>query len=48
MKICEIILGHYEMWHHHRELAYAMNNGRHTAMPPTYPFRCDTLAMYLQ
>ena len=37
----------YEMWHHPRELAYALSNARHTAdRPPTYPFRTDTLAQY--
>lgn len=38
---------HFEMWHHPRELAYAVSNARHTTTPPpTYSFRCDTLAMY--
>lgn len=38
---------YYEMWHHPRELAYAVSSKRRTATPPpTYPFRCDTLAMY--
>jgi len=38
---------HYEKWHHPRELAYAVSNGRYTATPPpTHPFSCDTLALY--
>ena len=38
---------HYELWHHPRELFSAINNGHRTAMlPPSYPMRFDTLAMY--
>lgn len=38
---------HYLSWHHPRELAYAVNNGRLSApMPPVYRPHPDTLALH--